>query len=377
MVENLLPFLDPESVLNLAKCHDLTLNILEGYHSWKKLVKRTCPDDPGNEYQDEMERNIKIVRNLAGILKLMKDQEKHLMFLLHMIWAKLYPGNVRAVDDYDGDSLVLLDCPHPELNPGACADGHPIRFSGFVLLEEVESSFNTALQNVKRVWTFDLKEPSLAALGSRIARQQKSVAPFKAWSVRIQTEKGALALKTLMQICPNFTEYLWVEGKIGTVGWQLLAEALQLQAGVVNNIETPKIVLGEATRESVRAIWEALGMGGEWTIGDPSHSRQYMGHILQKEKGEEDWMRLMEYFEMSDEEFLETLGEVKVETEEEEEEEDDDLDFEDEETSDEDEEDSSEDEEESKEDEEEEEDDEGEGGEEQGEAETAGQEFGS
>ena len=113
MVENLLPFLDPESVLNLAKCHDLTLNILEGYHSWKKLVKRTCPDDPGNEYQDEMERNIKIVRNLAEILKLMKDQEKHLMFLLHTIWAKLYPGNVTAVDDYDEDSLVLLDCPHP------------------------------------------------------------------------------------------------------------------------------------------------------------------------------------------------------------------------------------------------------------------------
>ena len=73
MVENLLPFLDPESVLNLAKCHDLTVKILQGYHSWKKWVKRTCPDDPGNEYQDETERNIEIVRNLAGIVKLMKN----------------------------------------------------------------------------------------------------------------------------------------------------------------------------------------------------------------------------------------------------------------------------------------------------------------
>ena len=112
LVESLLPFLDPESVLNLVKCHDLTLNILQGSHNWKKLVKRSCPDDPGNEYQDETERNIKIVRNLAEILKLMKNQEKLLMTLLHMIWAKLYPGNVRAVDAYDEDSLVLLDLPY-------------------------------------------------------------------------------------------------------------------------------------------------------------------------------------------------------------------------------------------------------------------------
>ena len=112
LVESLLPFLDPESVLNLAKCHDLTLNILQGSHNWRKLVKRSCPDDPGNEYQDETERNIKIVRNLAEILKLMKNQEKLLMTLLHTIWAKLYPGNVRAVDDYDEDSLVLLDLPY-------------------------------------------------------------------------------------------------------------------------------------------------------------------------------------------------------------------------------------------------------------------------
>ena len=112
LLESLLPFLNPESVLNLVKCHGLTLNILQGSHNWKRLVRRSCPDDPGNEYQDEMERNIKIVRNLAEILKLMKNQEKHLMFLLHTIWAKLYPGNVRAVDAYDEDSLVLLDLPY-------------------------------------------------------------------------------------------------------------------------------------------------------------------------------------------------------------------------------------------------------------------------
>merc|ERR1712212_1389504 len=148
-----------------------------------------------------------------------------------------------------------------------------------------------------------------------------------------------------MRVCPDFTEYLYVVAEIGTVGWEILAEAMQLQPGVVNNLDTPKIILGEVRQESLRAIWDAMGMGGEWVVGDPSHSRQYMGHCLQKETGEEDWQRLTEYIEMSDEEFLATLGEMRVETEEDEED-DGERDLEDEEDSLEDEEDRSEDEEE-------------------------------
>ena len=78
-----------------------------------------------------------------------------------------------------------------------------------------------------------------------------------------------------------------------------------------------------------------------------------MGHCLQKETGEEDWKRLAEYIEMSDEEFLATLGEIRVETEEDEED-GDERDLEDEEDSLEDEEDRSEDEEEDEENKEEE-----------------------
>ena len=65
----------------------------------------------------------------------------------------------------------------------------------------------------------------------------------------------------------------YVVANIGRRGWEILAEAMQLQPGVVNNLDTPKILLGEATQESLRAIWDAMGMGGEWVVGDPSHSR--------------------------------------------------------------------------------------------------------
>ena len=98
------------------------------------------------------------------------------MTFLHLLWLRVYPGNVRAVDDQDEDPMVQLDCPHPDQNPELCDEGHHVRFSGFLLLEEVEGTFDTALKNVLTVHTWDLEEPSLSALASKITRQQKNVA---------------------------------------------------------------------------------------------------------------------------------------------------------------------------------------------------------
>ena len=188
-----------------------------------KLIKRSCPfPDPAWPF---LELDIKTVKNLAGILKMMKskDQDTRLMTFLHLLWLRVYPGNVRAVDYHDEATMVQLDCPHPERNPELCDEGHHVRFSGFLLLEEVEGTFNTALQNVLTVHTWDLEEPSLSALASRISRQQKNVAPFKVWSIKLQTEKSAEAFMTFMKICPNFT----LEGQIGGRGWEILSEAMQ------------------------------------------------------------------------------------------------------------------------------------------------------
>ena len=216
-----------------------------------------------------------------------KDQDTRLMtFLdLHLLWLRFCPGNVRAVDDQDEDPMVQLDCPHQEWNPELCDEGHHVRFSGFLLLEEVEGTFDTALQNVLTVHTWDLEEPRLSALASKITRQQKNVAPFKVWSIKLQTEKSAEAFKTFINICPNFTENLFLEGQIGGRGWEILAEAMQLQPGVVKNIDTPKNLFGEASKKTLRAIWEAMGPNEEWTIGDPViRGVRWVAHFLEKEK---------------------------------------------------------------------------------------------
>ena len=43
LVEKLITFLDAESVSELAQAHQLTVQVLQGTHSWNKLVRRTCP----------------------------------------------------------------------------------------------------------------------------------------------------------------------------------------------------------------------------------------------------------------------------------------------------------------------------------------------
>ena len=198
----MLPFINSDAILNLAKCHDLTLNILQGTRNWMKRIKRSCPF-PDSAWPF-LELDIKTIKNLAGILD---DEVKGPRHTFDNIpsppVAEVYPGNVRAVDDQDEDPMVQLDCPHPDQNPELCDEGHHVRFSGFLLLEEVEGTFDTALQNVLTVHTWDLEEPRLSALASRISRQQKNVAPFKVWSIKLQTEKSAEAFKTFMKICPK------------------------------------------------------------------------------------------------------------------------------------------------------------------------------
>ena len=62
-----------------------------------------------------------------------------------------------------------------------------------------------------------------------------------------------------MKICPNLTENLFLEGQIGGRGWEILSETIQLQPGVVKNIDTPKTLLSEASMKTLR---EAMGGDG-------------------------------------------------------------------------------------------------------------------
>ena len=66
LVDSLLPFINSDAILDLAKCHDLTLNILQGTQNWMMLIERSCPfPDPAWPF---LELDIKTIKNLAGIL---------------------------------------------------------------------------------------------------------------------------------------------------------------------------------------------------------------------------------------------------------------------------------------------------------------------
>ena len=69
---------------------------------------------------------------------------------------------------------------------------------------------------------------------------------------------------------------------------------MQLQPDVVKNIDTPKTLLGEASKGTLRAIWEAMGPNKGWTIGDPViRGVGWIAHFLEKEKGLEEVGRLL------------------------------------------------------------------------------------
>ena len=73
VVEELLPFLDPESTLNLAQCQENVPGILQGSLLWNQFIRRACPP---------WKMDIDVVRCLVSIMKLMKNSEDPRQYLL-------------------------------------------------------------------------------------------------------------------------------------------------------------------------------------------------------------------------------------------------------------------------------------------------------
>ena len=74
--EKLLPFLDPESTLNLARSTDKVPGILQGPHVWNQFIRRAYPP---------WQIDIDVVRCLVRIMRLMKNPEDPRQYLLELI----------------------------------------------------------------------------------------------------------------------------------------------------------------------------------------------------------------------------------------------------------------------------------------------------
>ena len=256
----------------------------------------------------ELVENLLLIKHLVAILKLMRDPRPLLLDLLDLICERFPPHDIHFQPERM--SIVRLACQGPR-HP----EGHVTPFSGFLLLEEVESAFGSALLNIETIMAETLKEPCLSALSQRASRQMYKITSFSVSSVIIQTKKSAEAFNAvLLQVCKGISERLNLDicGEIGREGWKVLAEALQLRPNMyVWYIRTFKCVLDAGRREDTRDCWEAIGPSATWFVSDEDEEGY---ECLDREDGEEGWRRLVEIMDMTEDDGLTKLSAMLTRT---------------------------------------------------------------
>ena len=269
MIAKLLPFLNLKSILCLAQAHEETQNLLEGAAVFKKLLRRSSPL-----------AQLHKVENLVAILKLMKDPKPNLPQVLDAICESNLP--------YPGSEGVRIGCRHH-------LHSHSISLRGFKLLEKVERAFGTTEQTVESVSldTYQtLPNIIMAALASRLTRQQQPLNSISVRTIEISSEEEAEDFKTLMQAIPPTTiqlERLWARKRIGPDWWGFLAEALQTHPGLLSRFYANKNVCNGVKREEMRVVWEAL---------EPNGSLSVVGRVVvRRDEGEAGWTRLWQILE--------------------------------------------------------------------------------
>ena len=243
LLETLFLSLDLQSTLSLARLLDQE-NLQRSMTSkvWSKLVSQNCPSvengllfgrfgtppkqQPTAIERERLQEALHAVKNLANILKLMKEPKDLLLDLLDVI-CKRIPATAHS-------NQLQMVCPrHP--------DPHSISPAGFLLLEEVEGILGTAEQRIESIEVGCLSEQALSAIVSRMSRQQEAVTSIRiAHSLEIDSEKGAQAFYNLMSSQVEPVIGVKVVGSIGAGGWEAVAKAMQLQPGVVGRLVTTR-----------------------------------------------------------------------------------------------------------------------------------------
>ena len=268
LVERLIPFLDADTTLALVKALPLALELIQGRSMWIKLVSRVCPRDTDVLLPEEpkLEEAVAKVMPLVEILKMMEDPNPLLLDLLHCICERFPPVDW-PIPPTPQFIQVSCSCEHTS---------HKVSLWGFLILEGVEGAMETTEQKVKRVVARFLDGPRLAALVSRLVRQQDPMDPWTRTPVGVDTEvevlklycnskESAEAISTLMEYCQSVDvrDGLFIrDANFPTEGWTALGRTLQ--ENVVNWILTSKEALASANREDLRAIWGSATRG--WRV---------------------------------------------------------------------------------------------------------------
>ena len=271
VVEKLLPYLDATSTLHLVQSGITCLLKHLQYSSvvWRKLVKRSLPGDYEigvdqlyyHKYNDRVretfeEKQIQMA-SLFNILKMLDEPKSHVLHLLEVICE-------RTPADMGGQYIKI----------GSQGSSYSVTPLGFLLLEEVEAAFGSALQEVLSIGS-RLEEPWLSALASRVSRQKEKVTKMEIGLINVTTKESCGALQIL--VMNSVTEgresvgRLKVSGtNIEVDGWAALATALSLAPKWVKFVVAPVELMKEGRREDLRKVWDSLDSGyyNGWRVGD-------------------------------------------------------------------------------------------------------------
>ena len=160
LVEHLLSFLDPASILVLAKAHPFAKQVLQRGFNWTRMIKRSCPQQSlilQKPFQQEIAAAARALEPIIETLHLLGKSESRLLQLLEIICER-FPSNNSAA----GPDLVKVACP--------CLEVHEVSSLGLVLLEMVERSTGTCLQKIDLVFVWQITGSVLPFLKSRLGR---------------------------------------------------------------------------------------------------------------------------------------------------------------------------------------------------------------
>ena len=276
LVEMVLPFLDCTSTLSLCQALPAVVKVVQGKTPWNKLIRRTCNFhveatdyvclDPLQE--GTVEKHTKVV-SLAQILILMEDPTEPLLDLLDLLCEKNRQERSCARMSTSKHKqrrrdFVQVSCPRH--------GNHSVSPAGFMILEEVENTLESAEQDIESISLHDLKEPFLSAFTSRISRWSRlgTTRSQKEMSVNVEdiycnSEASAEAMSTLVKASHEdiFCQSVKVNANIGREGWASLKEALSRQlrpAKIICN----KSQMACARIDDARIIWARLS--DSWTF---------------------------------------------------------------------------------------------------------------
>ena len=265
LVEHLLTFLDAPSILNLARAHSFTVDVLQKASVWAKVIRRACPF--GKEEEDSLwtvedtiaEEKIDKVRHLVGLLELLEDRFNHHLDLLELICERFRPkvGSEERVDL----SASMIG-----------SHFFSVSLLGFLLLERVEASILWD-GHLVGVQVENLYEPFLSVLSQRANIQDEQVDRLRFGQVTLCSDQAVNAFSTLVASTSHSVwDALDIGDDVGAEGWAELAKISQtlMEVGALwfvggFNVSTSRKALKKSKREDLRTIWEA-SLGGE--VGD-------------------------------------------------------------------------------------------------------------